>query len=136
AVYEASFFKEGIFVSVDILERRHDGFVLIEVKSTLDVKNEHLPDVAVQLHVLRRAGLTVRSAQIMHLNRECQYPDLSNLFLRENVTARVRSALGAGPKQAAALLSTLAGPLPDVPTGPHCNEPYACPFIERCWPKM
>jgi hypothetical protein len=65
-VYEASFFEDGIFVSVDILERRRGGFVLVEVKSTLDVKDEHLPDVAVQLHVLRRAGLEVRRAEVMH----------------------------------------------------------------------
>jgi predicted RecB family nuclease len=136
AVYEASFFEEGIFVSVDILERQRGGFVLIEVKSTLDVKDEHLPDVAVQLHVLRRAGLTVRRAEVMHLNRECRHPDLSNLFVRENVTSRLRSALRVVPKQAADLLSALAGPLPDVPAGPHCNEPYACPFMERCWPKL
>ena len=23
-----------------------------------------------------------------------------------------------------------------VPTGPHCNAPYACPFLERCWPPL
>jgi hypothetical protein len=136
AIYEASFLEDGVFVAVDILERRGDGFVLIEVKSTLDVKEEHLPDVAVQMHVVRRAGLTVRRAEVMHLNRECRYPDLSNLFVRESVTARVRSALGAVPKRVAALLATLAGPLPDVLTGPHCSAPYACPFLERCWPPL
>ena len=57
-VYEASFLEDGVFVAVDILERRGSRFVLVEVKSTLDVKEEHLPDVAVQLHVVRRAGLT------------------------------------------------------------------------------
>jgi predicted RecB family nuclease len=72
----------------------------------------------------------------MHLNRECRYPDLSNLFVRENVTARVRSTLRAVPKQVASLMATLAGPLPDVPTGPHCNAPYACPFLGRCWPPL
>ena len=133
AIYEASFLEDGVFVAVDILERRKHDFVLVEVKSTLDVKPEHLPDVAVQMHVVRRAGLTVRRAEVMHLNRECRYPDLSNLFVRESVTARIRSALGAVPKRVAALMATLAGPLPDVPTGPHCNAPYACPFLERCW---
>jgi len=136
AVYEASFLEDGVFVAVDILERRHNGFVLVEVKSTLDVKEEHLPDVAVQMHVVRRAGLTVRRAEVMHLNRECRYPDLSNLFVRESVTARVRPALRAVPQEIALLTAAIAGPLPDVPTGPHCNAPYACPFLERCWPPL
>jgi Domain of unknown function(DUF2779) len=136
AVYEASFLGDGVFVAVDILERRRNGFVLVEVKSTLDVKEEHLPDVAVQMHVVRSAGLTVKRAEVMHLNRECRYPDLSNLFVRENVTSLVRSALHAVPKQVTSLMATLAGPLPEVPTGPHCSAPYACPFLERCWPPL
>jgi len=86
-VYEASFMADDIFVSVDILERKRGGFVLSEVKGTLDVKEQHIPDVAVQLHVVRQSGLTVKRAEVMHLNRECRHPDLSNLFVRENVTA-------------------------------------------------
>jgi len=30
----------------------------------------------------------------------------------------------------------LGGPLPDVPIGPHCSDPYDCPFAARCWPMM
>jgi predicted RecB family nuclease len=135
AIYEASFLEDGVFVAVDILERRRNGFVLIEVKSTLDVKEEHLPDVAVQVHVVRRAGLTVSRAQVMHLNRECHYPDLSNLFVRENVTTRIRPALRAVPKEIASLTVAISGSLPEVATGPHCNAPYICPFIGRCWPR-
>ena len=59
-IYEASFLAGGVFVSVDILERKRNGYVLVEVKSTLDVKEEHLPDVALQLHILRQAGLRGR----------------------------------------------------------------------------
>lgn len=136
AIYEASFLADDIFVSVDILERKRNGFVLTEVKSTLDVKDAHLPDVAVQLHVLRRSGLTVRRAEVMHLNRECRHPDLSNLFVRENVTPDLREHLRAVPKQATELLSALDGPLPEVPTGPHCSAPYECPFVERCHPPL
>jgi hypothetical protein len=34
------------------------------------------------------------------------------------------------------MLSMLAGPLPEVPTGAHCTKPYRCPFMERCWPDL
>jgi hypothetical protein len=40
-IYEASFLAGGVFVSVDILERKRNGYVLVEVKATLDVKEEH-----------------------------------------------------------------------------------------------
>ncbi len=136
AVYEASFLEDGLFVAVDILERRRTGFVLVEVKSTLDVKDEHLPDVAVQLHVVRRAGLSVRRAEVMHLNRECRHPDLSNLFVRESVTSQLRTELRVVQGQAASMMEALAGPLPNVSTGPHCTTPYECPFLVRCWPPL
>jgi hypothetical protein len=133
-VYEAGFVADGVFVSVDILERRGGGFVLVEVKSTTDVKEEHLPDVAIQLHVLRRAGLDVPRAELMHLNRACRHPDLSNLFLRVPVTARLRPWLRDAPERVAALQRILAGPVPAVAPGPHCTSPYDCPFLARCWP--
>ena len=136
AVYEASFLEDGVFVAVDILERRGDGFVLVEVKSTLDAKEQHLPDVAIQVHVVNSAGLPVKRAEVMHLNRECCYPDLSNLFVREDVTTLIQTELKKVPREIATLTAAIAGPLPELATGSHCNEPYPCPFLDRCWPAL
>jgi hypothetical protein len=136
AVYEAAFHADGVFVSVDILERLGRGFSLTEVKSTASVKAQHLPDVAVQTHVLRRSGIDVARMEVMHLNRGCAYPDLSNLFTRADVTELVEARLAAVPGEIAAMAAMLAGPLPTVATGPHCSTPYECPFTERCWPVL
>src|SRR5687768_10010973 len=54
AIYEASFRADGVIVAIDILTRDGAGFRLIEVKSTARVKDSHIPDVAVQMHVLRQ----------------------------------------------------------------------------------
>ena len=137
AIYEAWFLADGTYVGVDILERspRGGGYGVIEVKASNRRKPEHLPDAAVQVHVLRRAGHPVERAQVMHLNPECRYPDLSNLFVREDVTALVEAALIGVADELAAQRAMLAGPLPDVPIGEHCTRPHDCPFIERCWPK-
>ena len=32
-------------------------------------------------------------------------------------------------------MEVLRGSLPDVPIGPHCHDPRACPFLDRCWPQ-
>lgn len=136
AVYEAAFRADGVYVSVDIVERRPDGFGLTEVKSTTSVKEQHLPDVAVQAHVARRSGLAVTRMEVMHLNRACAYPDLSDLFVRADVTAPVEARLAAIPGEIAGMLAMLAGTLPRVATGPHCSKPYECPFMERCWPPL
>jgi len=135
-IYEASFFADRVFVAVDILERKGGGVGLIEVKSTTRLKDEHAPDVAIQSHVLRRSGLAVTRAEVMHLNRDCIHPDLSNLFERADVTDNIEGLLPQVPAEIAAQLGMLSGPLPPVPTGPHCTSPRPCPFMARCWPEV
>ncbi len=135
-VYEASFRAAGVFVAVDILKREDRGFRLIEVKSTTSVKEHHVPDVAIQASALRQAGLEVVGTEVMHLNRACTYPDLSNLFVRSDVTEPARAIETRVPGWVAQQIEMLGGPLPDVPIGPHCTSPYECPFMARCWPSL
>jgi hypothetical protein len=132
-IYEASFVQNDIFVAVDILERTRAGAVaLTEVKATLSVKPEHIPDLAVQAFVVEAAGFRVAQADIMHLNRECIAPDLSNLFARTDVTPEVRRGTLVVPETAAQMQSMLAGSLPHTEPGEQCERPHRCPFFERC----
>src|SRR6185295_13083870 len=71
---------------------------------------------------------------VMHLNRECFHPDLANLFVVADVTADAALAMYSLAPRIAALPAAIAGPLPEVPIGAHCDEPRACPFKRRCWP--
>jgi uncharacterized protein DUF2779 len=72
----------------------------------------------------------------MHLNRACTYPDLTNLFIRADVTEAVEALLAGVPRDIAAQTAMLAGTLPQVAIGDHCSVPYECPFVERCWPVL
>jgi len=135
AIFEASFLADNTFVAVDALTPVDGGFHLTEVKSSSSQKEEHLPDVAVQIHVLAQSGIKITGADVMHLNKECHYPDLTNLFERTDVTAAVEPLLNKVGWEIEAQLRMLEGPLPDVPIGLQCYEPYECPFMERCWPK-
>src|SRR5260370_7306761 len=136
AIYEAGFLADNTYVGVDVLARTSRGYGVIEVKASNSQKPEHLPDAAVQVHVLRRSGLPVQRVEVMHLNPQCRYPDLSNLFVREDVTAVVEGVLIGVPDELTAQARMLAGPLPAVPVGQPCSKPHECPFIERCWPKL
>lgn len=136
AIFEAAFVAEDVFVAVDVLERRRKGHAIVEVKSTLSVKEAHIPDVAIQLWVLRANGLDVPRADLMHLNRECRFPRLSELFVREDVTKEAEAFLPSIPGHLARMKAAVAGKLPVVETGPHCTDPYECPFLARCWPKV
>jgi hypothetical protein len=133
AIYEASFQEDGVFVAVDVLERGRGGHTIVEVKSSTAVKEQYLPDVAIQLHVARRAGLDVRRGEVMHLNSACRFPELSDLFVRADVTAEAEALLPEIPAQVKRMQRALAGELPVVEVGPHCDEPYECPFKGRCW---
>jgi len=135
AIFEASFLADNTFVAVDVLTPQDGGFHLTEVKSSNSQKEEHLPDVAVQIHVLKESGVRITGVDVMHLNKECHFPDLSNLFARTAVTEAVQPLLGKVGWEIDAQLQMLDGPLPDVPIGLQCHEPYKCPFMERCWPK-
>lgn len=133
AIYEASVSADGVFVAVDILQRDGAGWRVVEVKSSTSVKPQHVPDAAIQVHALRAAGLKITGAEVMVLNSACRYPDLSNLFRREDVSAEVEASLPGVAAEVKTQLAMLAGPLPGVEPGPHCNAPYACPFRSRCW---
>jgi len=134
AIYEAWFLAGDTYAGVDILARDPGGrgHAVVEGKASNSRKPEPLPDAAVQVYVLRQAGLQVERAEVMHLNPECRYPDLSNLFVREDVTALVEGALVGLPEELDAQRRMLEGPLPDVPIGEQCSKPHDCPFIPRC----
>jgi len=134
-IFEASFFADNTFVTCDILLRDSDGWRLIEVKSTNSAKEEHYLDAAIQVHVLELSGVKVAAVEIMHLNKECHFPGLTNLFERTVVTDEVRALLPGIHNEIEAQLAMLQGPLPDVAIGLRCSEPYNCAFQERCWPK-
>jgi predicted RecB family nuclease len=136
AIYEASFRGGGVFVAVDILKREDRGFRLIEVKSTSSVKDHHISDVAVQAYVLRQNGLDLTGTEVMHLNRECAYPDLSTLFVRSDVTEAAHAIEARMPGCIAQQTEMLQRPVPEVPIGDHCTTPYECPFLSRCWPTL
>lgn len=132
-IYEAAFEAEGVFAAVDVLHRGEHGWVLTEVKSSTSAKLEHIHDASVQTFVLRACGLEVERIEIMHLNRDCTYPDLSDLFQRDDVTLQVEAFLPQVPGLVAAQLAMLDGELPAARIGPHCDAPYECPFQNRCW---
>ncbi len=135
AVYEAAFLEDEVFVSVDVLERQGPGFSLVDVKSALRLRDEHVPDLALQVHVVRRAGVPVHRAEVMHLDRECCAPDLSNLFTRVDVTPEVELLLPQVPGYVEAQRRMLDGGLPRVAPGAQCDAPSPCPFAARCWPE-
>jgi hypothetical protein len=135
AVFEATLLVDRVWVAIDVLERTPEGFSLIEVKSSSKVKDEHVPDAAIQTWAARRAGLDVTRVEIMHLNTDFRYPDQGDLFQRTDVTPEVERFLPGIPGMIEEQLEALEGDLPKVPVGTHCwMIDRECPFWDRCFP--
>lgn len=133
-VFEAAFEADGAYVLVDILTRSNGRWKLIEVKSATRAKDEHLHDVAIQRYVVERAGLALSQTVLWLVNAACTFPDLSDLFYEQDVSQQVHPLLASLPTQLQRLRAVaLLRQAPDVPIGPHCKSPQACPFRVHCW---
>ena len=144
-LFEPAFRHRSVLVRVDILERLPGGgWRLGEVKSTTRLKDVNIPDVAVQLWVLRGVGLDIREAEVVTLNRDYVYDgirlDLDALFKRHPVMDEVEALQETVSTRVGEMLAILAQPAaPDISPGTHCFTPYDCPYYGHCtrdfvWP--
>jgi hypothetical protein len=138
AIFEAGFAAEGVRIRVDALERLPRGrWGLREVKMSGGVKDTHLDDLAIQLHVLRRCGLDIASVELVHVDtryvRAASGLDPVALFVRAECRAEVEARLTAVGGSAADLLMVLRrDEPPEVEPSTHCFSPHACEYWERC----
>jgi len=138
AIYEAAFTFAGIRVRVDVLSRnRGDTFNLVEVKSSTRVKTEHIPDAAIQVHVVEGSGVPVRNVFLLHIDSSYVFEgglyDLSKLFRLEDITDQARTFLSSMPESLADMWEVLhQDEVPSIEIGSQCTRPYQCPFYRYC----
>lgn len=138
AIYEAAIVHEGVLTRVDVLARAPDGgWDLVEVKSSTRVKDPFDTDVALQYWILRNAGIEVRHAGVLVLNRDYVYPggelDVDQLFRFEDLTADCEARLDETAERVKEYQAILRRrEPPDVDIGPHCSTPYECPYWDHC----
>ena len=138
SIYEAAFLYRDVLVRVDVLERTPTGWNLVEVKSGTKFKDGvHDIDVAIQLWVLRGAGLVVENAGLLTLNRGYVYDgvsyDLEQLFLLHDCVDIAESLQSEVEQNIEAFMAMLdAGAPPFVVPGEQCSKPYDCAYYAHC----
>lgn len=138
-LFEAAFKAEGILVLADLLLPDKDGWRMVEVKSSASVKPYHFNDAAIQTWVANKAGVTLGSVEIAHIDTSFVYPgnqDYSGLFHYADITAEVEALQPTIPAWVNAAAETLAGEDPRTEPGSQCNDPFACPFAAHCLPPV
>lgn len=138
AIFEGAFEFENVLVYADILGRvGKDKWRLIEVKSSTSVKDEYLPDLAIQTYVLDGSGVTLAGSWLMYLNNQYAYQggdlDLMQLFALEELTSQVSTMQSEIPGHLASMRKMSAtSPAPVIEPDDHCYGPYECKFWEHC----
>lgn len=134
AIFEAALEHNGVRIRVDVLERDGDRWHVHEVKSSTRVKDEHIPDLAVQVHVLLGSGVDVASAGIMHVNGDYVRGEdginWNGYFSRSDLTDVVQGVIDEVPDIIENLYDVLAkkaAPEREVTSG--CK---ACDYWDHC----
>jgi len=134
AIFEAAFEHDGVRIRVDILERDGDRWHVHEVKSSTSVKEAHIPDLGVQVHVLLGSGIDVASAGILHVNnayvRGDDGIDWAEYFVRRDLSDDLQETIDAVPATIDNHFAVLRLPAaPDVQVGAGCK---GCDYWDHC----
>ncbi len=134
-LFEASFAFKNAYCKTDILVPvDSDEWDLIEVKSSTQVKEEHLQDVAFQKYCLEGAGLHVRKTKVMIVNNEYVRKggiDVLQLLKVEDVTEPVLVILPEIEENLQLMLAVIQGGMPKTEFGVSCKTPKECPVCSK-----
>ena len=134
-LFDAAFRSNGVFVRCDILQKDAKGWRIIEIRASKKFKKEYLLKLALQRHILDRCAIPISATHLILLNEACVYPDLSNLFVGEDVTEGVNSLKQEVPGYLSRFKRVLHRDVePNVLIGKNlCNRPHICPYKTSCW---
>jgi hypothetical protein len=140
-IFEAALQGGGVVAFTDVMlpavnQYDQQGWRLIEVKSASSMKDCYRDDLAIQVHLADQMGLPLVSAAIAHIDNTFVYRGDGNyegLFrevdlLHEDDFPRFEVEEWILEAQDTAELAEE----PEIPMGPHCSDPYDCPFAGYC----
>lgn len=79
-IFEGTFFIDGFAAKVDILERKEEGWHMIEVKSSVNDRKEFIDDMAYTVMVLNHCGFDVSTVSLLLLSKAFRLGMLTESF--------------------------------------------------------
>lgn len=131
---QPTFMTSQLSCRCDILTKNADGsWDIYEVKSSTDVKEEHVTDVAFQRICIEEAGVRISRTFLVHVNN--QYVrngeiDAEELFTKVDITHEVENMMPMAKKEIPRALAVLDwDKVPRLLHVMSCNDPAECEFL-------
>ena len=137
-IAEASFCYESLFCSIDILHRNDDGWDLVEVKSSTEVSEIYLEDVAFQYYVLTMCEVPVKGVYILYIDNTYvrgEQLDLKGLFVLEECTDMALRKFYEikSDGRLNLMMEYVKSPVePEKDIDLCCDKPYPCAYKKYC----
>lgn len=135
-ICEAAFSKNGCYCAVDILHKAEDGYEIYEVKSSTEIKDVYLWDVAYQRWVLEQSGLKIVGTYIVYIdNTYVRHGDIDihKLFAIQNVSDAILpyyTEVAQNTARAKEYIAQKNEPVMEL--GEQCSSPYDCAYWQYC----
>ena len=135
-LFEPAFLINRIYSRADILEPTKQGWNIIEVKSSTEVKEVNIQDVAFQKYVYEKAGLKIDKCFLVHINNQYVRKGELNpfeLFTKEDISINVAEEIKLVPERVKWMLDVIDSKEPNIKINEFCNKPYECAMKKECW---
>ena len=135
-LFEPAFLVDRIYSRADILEPTKDGWNIVEVKSSTEVKDVNIQDVAFQKYVYEKAGMKINKCFLLHINNQYVRQgeiNPSELFVKEDISINVAEEIKLVPERVKEMLGIIDSKEPIIKISDSCSKPYECPLKEECW---
>lgn len=135
-IFEAAFEYQGCYARADIIRysKATKRWTVYEVKSSTKLKDEYVDDVGLQTWIMKNSGLEIEKICVLHINSECIYPNLEQLFKEVDVTEMLNEKYDQIAINLNRIFSSLKqDDVPAIDLGPHCFAPYECAYKDYCF---
>ena len=136
-LFESAAIYNGAYAQADILvPAGENGWDIIEVKASGEVKPEHNREVAFQKFVYEKAGICIDRCYLMRVNKDYVRMgeiEPEKLLIMDELSDRVAELMPDIEKSIETMFSIIRSIVPpESPLGRQCSSPYECPLSGLC----
>ncbi|MFC2003637.1 DUF2779 domain-containing protein [Chloroflexota bacterium] len=137
-LFEAGIRVGNLYSRIDILNpASEEEWDIVEVKSSTNVKDVHISDVAYQRYCCSQLGLNIRKCSLVLINNQYVRDgeiEPKGFFNIHDITEQVEEASGGIQDRIDAIIEVISQETcPDIGIDKHCFKPYECMLKEICW---